>query len=151
METRKLIICRGIQGSGKSTWAKQWCHEDPEHRVRFNNDDIRNMLGYEIVSPEEVSHLQSLIQKAKDSDVYDGKVAWSFCVGTNEEVEISAQEALWILENAKSISTEEAKIISSCLGKENGFTFFNDLMECVEEDLLDAEALEEESEEEEEE
>lgn len=45
METRQLIICRGIQGSGKSTWAKQWCHEDPEHRVRFNNDDIRNMLG----------------------------------------------------------------------------------------------------------
>ena len=38
METRKIIICRGIQGSGKSTWAKQWCHEDPEHRVRFNND-----------------------------------------------------------------------------------------------------------------
>lgn len=45
METRQLIICRGIQGSGKSTWAKQWCHEDPEHRIRFNNDDIRNMLG----------------------------------------------------------------------------------------------------------
>lgn len=45
MGTRKLIICRGIQGSGKSTWAKQWCREDPEHRVRFNNDDIRNMLG----------------------------------------------------------------------------------------------------------
>lgn len=45
MGTRKLIICRGIQGSGKSTWAKQWCHEDPKHRVRFNNDDIRNMLG----------------------------------------------------------------------------------------------------------
>lgn len=44
-ETRKLIICRGIQDSGKTTWAKQWCHEDPEHRVRFNNDDIRNMLG----------------------------------------------------------------------------------------------------------
>lgn len=45
METRQIIICRGIQGSGKSTWAKQWCHEDPEHRIRFNNDDIRNMLG----------------------------------------------------------------------------------------------------------
>lgn len=43
--TKKIILCRGIQGSGKSTWAKQWCHEDPEHRVRFNNDDIRNMLG----------------------------------------------------------------------------------------------------------
>jgi predicted kinase len=41
----KIILCRGIQGSGKSTWAKQWVNEDPEHRVRFNNDDIRNMLG----------------------------------------------------------------------------------------------------------
>ena len=41
----KIILCRGIQGSGKTTWAKQWALEDPEHRVRFNNDDIRNMLG----------------------------------------------------------------------------------------------------------
>lgn len=45
MDKRVLIICRGIQGSGKSTWAKQWCHEDPENRIRFNNDDVRNMLG----------------------------------------------------------------------------------------------------------
>lgn len=42
---KKLIICRGIQGSGKSTWARQWVNEDPEHRIRINNDDIRNMLG----------------------------------------------------------------------------------------------------------
>lgn len=55
MKERKLIICRGIQGSGKSSWAKQWCHEDPEHRVRFNNDDIRNMLGdYWVPSREKL-------------------------------------------------------------------------------------------------
>ena len=54
-ETRQLVICRGIQGSGKSTWAKQWCHEDPEHRVRFNNDDVRNMLGdYWVPNREKV-------------------------------------------------------------------------------------------------
>ena len=41
----KIILCRGIQASGKSTYAKAWVEEDPEHRVRFNNDDIRNMLG----------------------------------------------------------------------------------------------------------
>lgn len=41
----KIIILRGLQGSGKSTWAKNWVLEDPEHRVRFNRDDIRNMLG----------------------------------------------------------------------------------------------------------
>lgn len=52
---RKIILCRGIQGSGKTTWAKQWVLEDPEHRVRFNNDDIRNMLGkYWVPSREEI-------------------------------------------------------------------------------------------------
>lgn len=50
----KIILCRGIQGSGKTTFAKQWVLEDPEHRVRFNNDDIRNMLGKYWVPNREV-------------------------------------------------------------------------------------------------
>ncbi len=51
----KIILCRGIQGSGKTTWAKQWVLKDPEHRVRFNNDDIRNMLGrYWVPSREDL-------------------------------------------------------------------------------------------------
>lgn len=51
----RIILCRGIQGSGKTTWAKQWVLEDPEHRVRFNNDDIRNMLGkYWVPSRERI-------------------------------------------------------------------------------------------------
>lgn len=56
----KIILCRGIQGSGKTTYAKQWVLEDPEHRVRFNNDDIRNMLGkYWVPSREDlVSNLK---------------------------------------------------------------------------------------------
>ena len=41
----ELIILQGIQGSGKTTWAKTWVKEDPKHRVRFNQDDIRNMFG----------------------------------------------------------------------------------------------------------
>lgn len=41
----ELIILQGIQGSGKTTWAKNWIKEDPKHRVRFNQDDIRNMFG----------------------------------------------------------------------------------------------------------
>lgn len=41
----KIILTRGIQGSGKSTWAKKWVEEDPAHRVRWNNDDFRRMLG----------------------------------------------------------------------------------------------------------
>lgn len=60
MNKKKLILCRGIQGSGKTYFAKAWCAEDPEHRIRFNNDDIRNMLGvYWVTSREDVvSHIK---------------------------------------------------------------------------------------------
>ena len=51
----KLILCQGIQGSGKSTWAKAWAKEDPEHRVRLNYDDLRNMMGiYWVPSREKM-------------------------------------------------------------------------------------------------
>ena len=69
----KIILCRGIQGSGKSTWARKWVLEDPEHRVRFNNDDIRNMLGkYWVTSRESLVRFlrDSFVHKAMD-DGYD--------------------------------------------------------------------------------
>lgn len=52
---QQLIICRGLPASGKSTFAKAWVLEDPEHRVRVNRDDIRRMLGpYWIPSREDL-------------------------------------------------------------------------------------------------
>lgn len=51
----KFIIYQGIQGSGKTTAARKYVEEDPAHRVRWNNDDIRNMLGkYWITSREHM-------------------------------------------------------------------------------------------------
>ncbi|WIB25859.1 AAA family ATPase [Curtobacterium sp. MCSS17_015] len=41
---KQLIITRGIPASGKSTWAKEWVAEDPDHRVRVNRDELRHML-----------------------------------------------------------------------------------------------------------
>ena len=62
---KKLILCRGIQGSGKSTWAKAWVAEDPEHRIRINNDDIRNMLG-----PYWVPQREDLVSSTKRNIAY---------------------------------------------------------------------------------
>lgn len=39
-----LTICRGLPGSGKTTWAKTWVAEDPGQRARVNRDDLRAML-----------------------------------------------------------------------------------------------------------
>ena len=58
----EVIILQGIQGSGKTTWAKNWVQEDPKHRVRFNQDDIRNMFGVYWVPSRE-----SLVKAMRDS------------------------------------------------------------------------------------
>ena len=40
----KLILTKGIQGSGKSTWARAFCEKNPMW-VRVSRDDLRNMRG----------------------------------------------------------------------------------------------------------
>lgn len=51
---RKIIIYRGTRSSGKTDWTKQWVLKDPEHRVRFSDDNIRNMLGKHQAPEREV-------------------------------------------------------------------------------------------------
>lgn len=70
---KKIILTRGIQGSGKSTWAKEYVSEKPEERIRFNNDDIRNMLGKYWVPSREgvVKHLKKEFMKYAMDNGYD--------------------------------------------------------------------------------
>lgn len=51
----KVIICQGIQGSGKSTWALDYVTKEPTKRVRINRDSIRKMFGkYWVPEREEL-------------------------------------------------------------------------------------------------
>lgn len=45
---KKVIVMRGLPGSGKSTWAKQMVTENPNSYKRINRDDLRMMFdnGY---------------------------------------------------------------------------------------------------------
>ena len=45
MTDQKIILTRGLQASGKTTFAKAWVAEDPDWRVRINRDDIRKMIA----------------------------------------------------------------------------------------------------------
>lgn len=49
----ELIATVGLQASGKTTWAKAWVDEDPEHRIRVERDDLRRMLGNGFVKANE--------------------------------------------------------------------------------------------------
>ena len=42
--TQKLIMCRGLPWSGKSTWAKEYVKSNSK-ACRFNNDEFRLMVG----------------------------------------------------------------------------------------------------------
>ncbi|HQM97253.1 MAG TPA: AAA family ATPase [Clostridia bacterium] len=44
--TKKVILPRGLQASGKTTWAKQFIKDNPDY-IRLSRDDFRHMLdGY---------------------------------------------------------------------------------------------------------
>jgi predicted kinase len=60
----KLIITRGLSGSGKTTWAKDFCRWEPKNRFRVNRDDLRGMLygGYTVASGYELEQLVTKIQ-----------------------------------------------------------------------------------------
>ena len=50
----KLLITVGLQGSGKTTWAKDFVEKNKNY-VRINRDDLRNMRGsYWIPSQEDL-------------------------------------------------------------------------------------------------
>lgn len=49
---QEVIILRGLPGSGKTTWAREYCKEHTEFR-RVSKDDIRAMLGAEFSTENE--------------------------------------------------------------------------------------------------
>lgn len=65
----KIILTQGIQGSGKSTWAKKWVEEDPVHRVRWNNDDCRRMCG-----PYSVLERESFITSLRKTFIHNAMI-----------------------------------------------------------------------------
>lgn len=69
-----LIICRGLQGSGKSTFAEEWIAEEPNQRSRVNRDLIRLNYFNTTWNPEvenavsliEMETIQSIMVTSRD-------------------------------------------------------------------------------------
>lgn len=56
----KLIITRGLPGSGKTTWAKDFIGWEPGFRARVNRDDLRQMLhgGFDGKLEQQITKVQ---------------------------------------------------------------------------------------------
>jgi predicted kinase len=56
----KVLVLRGIPGSGKSTWARAEIAKDPLNWVRVNNDDIRESLNGSVYSKDYENIIKSV-------------------------------------------------------------------------------------------
>jgi predicted kinase len=54
-----VLMLRGISGSGKSTWARTFCAQNP-HFIRINRDDLRSMMCARF---EEHEHMMLQVRK----------------------------------------------------------------------------------------
>ena len=96
----KIILTQGIQGSGKTTWAKAWVAEDPEHRIRINNDDITSMWGQPFGTPglyERLKYFRQLM----------------ICRAINENLDI-------VIDNM-NLSNSSLKEIKEIVNEYNGY------------------------------
>ena len=102
----KIILTRGIPGSGKSTWAKQFVAEDPEHRIRLNWDDMRNMMGpYWVPSREFVN--KQMLWAALNTIAYNSDVLYTVVIDNmNLNPKVYGEYDFWIsyYNNMKSLN-----------------------------------------------
>ena len=128
---KKIILTRGIQGSGKSTWAKAWVAEDPKHRIRFNWDDMRNMMGpYWVPSREPIN----------EHILWAGVNSAAFCTNPYDIVidnmnlnpKTWKQWEDWIINYNKSLNAEETNTQYILEFKD----FFIPVEECIRRDAM---------------
>jgi len=135
---RKVIVLQGIPASGKTTWAKTWVEENKETRVRFNRDEVRNMLG-----PYRTSSREDLIDSIYKSFLNEAMLSGYDIVLDNMNL------------NPKTISEieEEVKSFNEWIGQssinlvyEIEYKQFFDisLEECIKRDSLRDHPMEEE-------
>ncbi len=60
----KIILLKGLPGSGKSTWARQYVNENQGKVKRINKDDLRGMLDnnyWESNNEKFIIHIRNVI------------------------------------------------------------------------------------------
>lgn len=70
---KKVIIMRGLPGSGKSTWAKQMVRDHPNSYKRINRDELRLMLDDGCVSKGNEKFVRQLRDILIVKSLTDGK------------------------------------------------------------------------------
>ena len=126
----KIILTRGIPGSGKSSWAKQFVAEDKEHRIRLNWDDMRNMMGpYWVPSREFVN--KKMLWTAINTIAYDSET-WYIVVIDNMNLNPKGYEEYYHWLKYYNETIEQYNKVCELEFKD----FFTPVEECIRRDSL---------------
>lgn len=131
MQTRKIILTRGIPGSGKSTWARAWVEESPETRIRINYNDLRNMMGpYWVPSREHM--LDYIMWPAINAAAYNDSSYDIVIDNMNLNPKVWKRFEEWLLTfNQSSFATEHKRQY-----KLEFKDFFIPVEECIKRDAM---------------
>lgn len=112
----KLLMLRGLPGSGKSTWAKQFVAQNPGW-VRVNKDSLREMMGSYRPGKDE-----PLVRKWRDNFILSAAAA-------NKSVVVDDT-------NFAPMHEEDLRALARLLGMEFEVKFFDTpLKDCIANDL----------------
>ena len=86
----ELIILRGLPGSGKTTWAKDWEALDPHHRINVNRDDTRERLFGSAnqdyyACPKDELHAKELLVTEANTHAISAALKAGFSVVVSDE------------------------------------------------------------------
>ena len=107
----KVILCRGIQGSGKTTWSKEYCNKNV-NTIRVNRDDIREMFGIKWSKKLEA------VVKSCEFEAIRSAINMGFNV---------------VVDDVSNLNIETESVILSIIRQYNraGFTFSKNHKECI--------------------
>lgn len=111
----KIILCRGIQGSGKTTWAKNYCNEHPDS-IRVNRDDSRAMMGC------KWSHHLEIIVRGAESEAVKTALDLGFTV---------------VADDVGNLNSKTVESIQHIVEAHNNTTFkykYPELQDCIDRD-----------------
>lgn len=63
----KIIICKGVAAAGKTTWAKGMIEQLPKEFRRVNKDDIRTLLGHDLLRHNDKD--EQMVLKVRDETI----------------------------------------------------------------------------------
>lgn len=115
--SQKLIMCRGLPWSGKSTWAKEYVKSTAKS-VRINNDDLRASFYGRKFSKED----EGMITQLRNSIIRDYVVCWYTVVVDNTNLNPIHESSLrdlvvdikWIIFEIKEFAVD----VQTCIERD---------------------------------